>query len=60
MISLSIPFYNTSRYFRDAISASVDNDFVSEIVVTDDGSTDEEWDNINNIINDSGSDKFKL
>ena len=42
MISLSIPFYNTSRYFRDAISASVDNDFVSEIVVTDDGSTDEE------------------
>ena len=54
MISLSIPFYNTSRYFRDAISASVDNDFVSEIVVTDDGSTDEEWDNINNIINDSG------
>ena len=60
MISLAIPFYNTSRYFKDAVSSSINNDFVSEIVVTDDGSTDQEWDNINNIIKDSESDKFKL
>ena len=60
MISLAIPFYNTSRYFKDAVRSSINNDFVSEIVVTDDGSTDQEWDNINNIIKDSGSDKFKL
>ena len=42
-ISLAIPFYNTSRYFLDTIKYALEDDFVSEIVVTDDGSVESEY-----------------
>jgi glycosyltransferase involved in cell wall biosynthesis len=59
-ISLAIPFYNTSKYFLDCIRYCIDDDFVSEIVVNDDQSTEEEWDSINNIIFELNSSKIKL
>ena len=59
-ISLVIPFYNTSRYFLEAIKYSLEDDFVSEIVVTDDASSESEWKKLNDIVNDLNSDKIKL
>tara|TARA_B100000927_G_scaffold134559_1_gene108524 strand:+ start:4856 stop:5608 length:753 start_codon:yes stop_codon:yes gene_type:complete len=59
-ISLAIPFYNTSRYFSEAIKYSLEDDFVSEIVVTDDASSESEWKKLNDIVNDLNSDKIKL
>jgi glycosyltransferase involved in cell wall biosynthesis len=47
-ISLAIPFYNTiSKYFLDCIKYALDNDFVSEIVVNDDCSSQTR--NMNNL-----------
>ena len=45
-ITLAIPFYNTSQYFIECIKYAVDDDFVSEIVVNDDGSSEEKWNNL--------------
>lgn len=59
-ISLAIPFYNTSKYFLDCIKYSIDDDFVSEIIVNDDQSSEEEWDCINNIISELNNTKIKL
>jgi hypothetical protein len=59
-ITLAIPFYNTSKYFLDCIKYSLDNDFVSEIVVNDDCSTKYEWDSLNNIVNNLNTSKIKL
>ena len=33
-ITLAIPFYNTSHYFKEAVELALDNDFVKEIVVS--------------------------
>lgn len=59
-ISLAIPFYNTSKYFLDCIKYSIDDDFVSEIVVNDDQSTEEEWSNLNTIVSELNNPKIKL
>lgn len=59
-ISLAIPFYNTSKYFLDCIKYSIDDDFVSEIVVNDDHSTEKEWDNLNTIVSKLNNPKIKL
>ena len=57
-ITLAIPFYNTSKYFLDAIKYAVDDEFVSEICVTDDRSSDEEWQKLNDIA--KSYDKIKI
>ena len=59
-ISIAIPFYNTSKYFLDCLKHTIDDDFVSEIVVNDDQSNDEEWENINKIVSELNNDKIKL
>lgn len=59
-ISLAIPFYNTSRYFLDCIKYSIHNELVSEIVVNDDNSSDQEWNNLNQIVGALNSNKIKL
>ena len=59
-ITLAIPFYNTSQYFSDCIKYAVDDDFVSEIVVNDDCSQVDEWDNLCKIIENLDCDKIKL
>lgn len=59
-ISLGIPFYNTSDYFLDCIKYSLDNSFISEIVVNDDCSTEEQWENLNKIITNLNSNKIKV
>lgn len=59
-ISLAIPFYNTSNYFLDCIKYSLDNEFVSEIVVNDDCSTEYEWNNLNEIVNSLNVSKIKI
>ena len=59
-ISLGIPFYNTSRYFIDCIRYSLENDFVSEIVVNDDFSEEQEWNNLNEIVKEFNNSKIKL
>ena len=59
-ITLAIPFYNTSRYFKEATELALKSDFVREIVVSDDCSTDEESNNLKNIVSELGSDKIKV
>lgn len=59
-ITLAIPFYNTSKYFLDAIKYALDDEFVSEICVTDDKSSDEEWKKLNSIISTLDTDKIKV
>jgi glycosyltransferase involved in cell wall biosynthesis len=59
-ISLTIPFYNTSKYFLDCIRYSIDDDFVSEIIVNDDQSSEEEWNNLNTIVSELNNPKIKL
>jgi len=57
-ISLAIPFYNTSKYFLDCIKYAIDDDFVSEIVVNDDCSKQEEYTNLLSLVD--GKDKIKV
>lgn len=57
-ITLAIPFYNTSQYFSDCIKYAVEDDFVSEIVVNDDCSTEEEYNNLLSLTEDI--DKIKV
>lgn len=59
-ITLAIPFYNTSRYFEEAVKYSLDSDLIKEIVVNDDGSTEEEWEKLNEIASTLNTDKIKL
>lgn len=59
-ITLAIPFYNTSQYFLEAVEYALSNDFVSEIVVNDDCSNEEEWNNLNAIVNTLNNPKIKL
>jgi glycosyltransferase involved in cell wall biosynthesis len=51
-ISLAIPFYNTSEYFLDCIKYAVEDEFVSEIVVNDDFSSQQEYENIVSLSNE--------
>ena len=57
-ITLAIPFYNTSKYFLDCIKYAIDDDFVSEIVVNDDCSMPQEYNNLLTLI--EGKDKIKV
>lgn len=57
-ISLAIPFYNTSRYFLDCIKYALQDDFISEIVVNDDCSRQEEYDNLLLLV--GGNKKIKV
>jgi len=59
-ITLAIPFYNTSSYFKEAVELSLYNDFVKEVVVNDDGSSQEEWEKLNEIVSTLNTDKIKL
>lgn len=59
-ITLAIPFYNTSQYFTDCIKYALDDDFVSEIVVNDDCSSENHFENLINIIQSLRSEKIKL
>jgi hypothetical protein len=60
MITLAIPFYNSSRYFLDVIKYTSDNSFVSEIVVNDDFSSDEDYTNLLQVISQLNTDKIKV
>lgn len=59
-ITLAIPFYNTSKYFLDCIRYSLDDNFIFEIVVNDDFSTDGEYSNLLRIVEQLNSDKIKV
>lgn len=58
-ITLAIPFYNTSDYFKETIQYATENDFVSEIIVNDDHSTEDEWKSLNEIVNSLDCEKIK-
>lgn len=59
-ISLAIPFYNTSKYFVDCIKYGIDDDFVTEIIVNDDFSSDEEYKNLLKIVDNLDTTKIKI
>lgn len=59
-ITLAIPFYNTSQYFEEAVNYALDNNFVKEIIVNDDCSTEEEWQKLNQVVDTLNNDKIKL
>lgn len=59
-ISLAIPEYNTSQYFIDCIKYALEDDFVDEIVVNDDCSSEDHFKNLINIIHGLNSSKIKL
>jgi glycosyltransferase involved in cell wall biosynthesis len=60
VISLAIPFYNTSQYFLECIQYALENKFVSEIVVNDDCSDEDQWKKLNQIVDTLNTDKIKL
>jgi len=57
-ISLAIPFYNTTEYFLECIKYALEDDFVSEIVVNDDCSTEDQYNDLLSIAKDY--DKIKV
>jgi len=59
-ITLAIPEYNTSQYFEDCVKYALEDDFVDEIVVNDDCSSDDHFKNLINTIHNLNSDKIKL
>jgi glycosyltransferase involved in cell wall biosynthesis len=59
-ITLAIPFYNTSQYFLECIQYALENEFVSEIVVNDDCSDEDQWKKLNQIVDTLNTDKIKL
>jgi len=59
-ITLAIPFYNTSQYFEEAVHYALNNNFVKEIIVNDDCSSEEEWKKLNQIVNTLNTHKIKL
>ena len=60
VISLAIPFYNTSQYFLECIQYALENKFVSEIVVNDDCSDEDQCKKLNQIVDTLNTDKIKL
>lgn len=60
VISLAIPFYNTSQYFLECIQYALENEFVSEIVVNDDCSDKDQWKKLNQIVDTLNTNKIKL
>ena len=60
VISLAIPFYNTSQYFLECIQYALENEFVSEIVVNDDCSDEDQWRKLNQIVDTLNTNKIKL
>lgn len=59
-ISLGIPTYNSSKYLWDCIKTSINCDFITEIVIHDDGSNETEYRNICKIINSLNNNKIKV
>jgi glycosyltransferase involved in cell wall biosynthesis len=59
-LSIALPFYNTSEFFLDAIKIPLINDNVTEILVSDDCSTKEEYEKLNSLIEKVNSTKIKV
>jgi len=59
-LSIALPFYNTSEFFLDAIKTPLIDNNVTEILVSDDCSSEEEQDRLNNLIKDVNSVKIKV
>ena len=59
-ITLAIPVYNSSRYFNDCIKYALDDEFVGEIVVNDDSSSEEDYMNLLSIAEKCNSNKIKV
>jgi len=59
-ITLAIPEYNTSQYFIDCVKYALEDDFVDEIIVNDDCSSEEHFENLINTIQSLNSNKIKL
>lgn len=59
-ISLAIPEYNTSHYFVDCVLYALEDDFVDEIVVNDDCSSEDHFERLINIIHGLNSSKIKV
>jgi len=58
--SLAIPTYNSSEFILDAIRLPVKNELISEIIINDDGSSNEEYQKLLNVINEQNSEKIKV
>jgi len=59
-LSVAIPFYNTSEHFLETVRTPLSCDLVSEILVSDDCSSQEEYNNLLQIINSLNSNKIKV
>ena len=59
-ISVCIPFYNTSKYLHECLKYILNDDFVSEIIISDDCSSDDEWKKLNQIVNTFNTSKIKV
>lgn len=59
-ITLVIPTYNSSQYIEEAIENSLLDDFVSEILISDDCSNSEQYNLLKEVIEKKQSNKIKL
>lgn len=60
MISVAIPTYNRSAYLWDCIKSFIDSDFIGEIIISDDGSNDNQYYSMCNIVSKLKTDKIKI
>jgi glycosyltransferase involved in cell wall biosynthesis len=59
-ITLAIPTYNSSQYIQEAIQNALLDDFVSEILISDDCSNDSQYFSLKQIIEKNKNNKIKL
>ena len=56
-ISVAIPTFNSSKYLNDCLKSLINEQKIDEIVISDDGSSDVEFENINKIVENINSNK---
>lgn len=57
LISVAIPTFNSSRYLNDCLRSLIDVHKIDEIVISDDRSSDVEFENINKVVENINSNK---
>jgi glycosyltransferase involved in cell wall biosynthesis len=59
-ITLTIPTYNSSQYLNDCLKYSIDNEFIGEIVINDDFSSEENYYSLLSIVEKLDTNKIKV
>lgn len=59
-LTVAIPFHNTSEFFLETVRTPLSCNYVTEIVISDDNSKEEEFNNLLNLVKNINSPKIKV